>query len=243
MTNIHALNKIIDEEHPAENDFNYGNNDLMDTFYCDFSNKEIEKAAKNFQGYKGDTRELVTKIFLFVREEIVFGGDRWKVKASETLKKRYGACYNKNILLVALLRYHGIPSKFCAHPMQKDFCKAAMGFGYVTISTPFYHCFTKVLIDDNWVDIDPTLDNKTYNTFFAPQNVYWNIDWDGYNDMFIYKGSEIGDPEIFDDIDSALENNLDSYFLFRHEPEFLLSPWLSLGNLTMWKQTKNPPTG
>ncbi len=218
-------------------------NALKETYYCDFSNKEIEKNAKNFEEYKGDTRGLVIKIFLFVREEIVFGGDRWKVKASETLKKGYGACYNKNLLLVALLRYYGIPSKLCANPMKKDFAKTAMGIAYVTVSNPFCHCFTKVLIEDNWVDIDPTLDKKTYNTFFASQNVSWDIDWDGCNDMFLYKGSEIGGTKVFDDIDSALENNLDSYFLFRREPELLLSPWLSMGNLAMWKQTKNPPAG
>jgi transglutaminase-like putative cysteine protease len=243
MNNIHALNIKSDETHSVENDFNIESSDLMETYYCDFSNKEIEKVAKNFLEYKQNTRELVTKIFLFVREKIVFGGDRWKVKASETLKKGYGACYNKNILLIALLRYHGISSKLCANPMSKDFAKAAMGFGYVTISTPFYHCFTKVLIDEKWVDVDPTLDKNTYDTFFCPLNVDWNIDWDGYNDMLLYKGSSIGNPKIYKDIDSAFEKNLNSHFLFRYEPEFLISLWLFLGNLMMWKQIKNPPKG
>ena len=233
MDNIYALNK-------KSNDESY---DLVETYYCDFSNIEIKKAAKDFLEHKENTRELVTKIFLFVRDKIIFGGDQWKVKASETLKKGYGACYNKNLLLVALLRYHGIPSKLCANPMQKDFCKAVMGFGYATVSTPFDHCFTKVLIDEKWVDIDPTLDKKTYRTFFVPQNVSWGIDWDGHNDMFLYEGSTINEPKILNDIDSALEKNLKSHYLFRKEPEFLLSLWLSLGNMMMWKQTKNPPTG
>ncbi len=125
--------------------------------------------------------------------------------------------------------------------MRKDFNKAAMGFGYLTVSTPFYHCFTRVQIDGNWVDIDPTFDKHTYNTFFAPLKVDWNVDWDGFNDMLLYKGSEIGAPEIFNDIDRALEKNMNSHFLFRWKPEFLLSLWLSMGNSMMWKQTKKPP--
>ena len=241
MNNIHALNSKSDETHSVENDFNVESSDLMETYYCDFSNKEIEKVARKFLEYKQNTRELVTKTFMFVREKIIFGGDRWKVKASETLKNGYGACYSKNLLLIALLRYHGVPSKLCANPMPKDFNKGPMGFGHITASTPFYHCFTKVLIDGKWGDIDPTLDKNTYNTFFAPLNVGWNIDWDGYSDMLLWKGIAIGDPKIYDDIDSALERNLNSHFLFRYEPEFLLSFWLSMGNSMMWKQTKNSP--
>lgn len=185
---------------------------------------------------------LFDDIELFVRESIVFGGDRWKVKASETLEKGYGACYNKNLLLIALLRYHGVPSKLCANPMQKDFNKAPMGFGYITVSTPFYHCFTKVLIEDKWIDIDPTFDRNTYNTFFAPLKVVWNIDWDSYNNMLLYKGSVVGPAEVYDDIDKSLAKNLNSHFLFRYEPESLVAFWLSIGNSMMWKKTKKYPS-
>ncbi len=241
MNEFNTLSCNSNEIHLNEDNLNDSKTDLMKTYYCDYASEGIEKVAKNFLIYKQDTRKLVTKIFLFVRDRIVFGGDLWKVKASETLKKRYGACYNKNLLLIALLRHHGIPSKLCANPMPKDFNKAPMGFGYVTVSTPFYHCFTKVLIDGKWVDIDPTFDKNTYNTFFAPLNVNWSIDWDGFNNMLLYKGKAMGNPTIYYDIDSALEKNLNSHFLFRFEPEFLLSFWLFFGNSMMWKKTKNQP--
>ena len=65
MDNIYALNK-------KSNDESY---DLVETYYCDFSNIEIKKAAKDFLEHKENTRELVTKIFLFVRDKIIFGGD------------------------------------------------------------------------------------------------------------------------------------------------------------------------
>ncbi len=242
MKNIHATNFKFSEIHSTENDLNIKNSDLMETDYCDYSNDEIKKVAKNFLKYKQNKRELVTKIFLFVRDDIIFGGDRWKVKASDTLKKGYGACYNKNLLLVALLRYHGIPSQLCANPMSKDFNKAAIGSGHITMSTPFYHCFTKVLIKEKWVNVDPTLDKKTYNTFFASLNVDWHVDWDGYSDMRLYNiETIIGEPKIYDDIDSALKTNLNSHFLFRYETEFLISFWMFFGNFKMWKQTKNSP--
>ncbi len=237
MSNFQTLNNKHENGFMVENDFDTQSNDLKETFYCNFSNKEIEGAAKKFLEYKENTRELIKKIFLFVREQVIFGGDRWKVKASETLNKGYGACYNKNLLLIAMLRYHGIPSQLCANPMAKDFNKEAIGIAHIAMSTPYYHCFTKVQIDEAWVDIDPTLDEKTYKTFFEPMNIDWNVDWDGYSNMQLYKNeSVIGDPTIYTDIDSNLNKNLNSHFLMKNEPEFIISLWMSLGNSMMWKQ-------
>jgi transglutaminase-like putative cysteine protease len=236
------MNNKHDEALQIENVCNSMNSDLAETEYCDYSNAEINKVAKTFLEFKQNKRELVTKLFLFVRDDIIFGGDRWRVKASETLHKGYGACYNKNLLLVALLRYHGIPSQLCANPMSKNFNKPAIGYGYITMSTPFYHCFTKVLVDKKWVDIDPTLDKTTYDTFFAPLNIDWSVDWDGHSNMRLYnKEAIIGDSKIFIDIDRGIKRNLDSHFMFRYEPEFFISFWMSYGNSMMWKKTKNPP--
>ena len=180
------MNNKPDVAHQIKNVCNSMNSDLAETDYCDYSNAEIKKVARTFLKFKKNERELVTKLFLFVRDDIIFGGDRWRVKASETLNKGYGACYNKNLLLVALLRYHGIPSQLCANPMSKNFNKPAIGYGYITMSTPFFHCFTKVLVDKKWVDIDPTLDKTTYDTFFAPLNIDWSVDWDGHSNMRLY---------------------------------------------------------
>lgn len=242
MKSNYAANIKSVETHPVEKSLKVEELYLKETYYCDFSNKGIVNAAKKFLGHKENTQKLVSEILLFVREKVIFGGDFWKTKASETLNKGYGACYNKNLLLVALLRYHGLPSKFCANPMSKYFNKAVMGLGYLPVSTPFYHCFTKVFIESEWINIDPTLDKNTYKTFFAPLDVDWQIDWDGCNDMLLYnKETIIGDPKIYDDIDSALDKNLNSHFLFKNEPDFLVSLWLHLGNLKLWKKTGRQP--
>jgi transglutaminase-like putative cysteine protease len=241
LSGVNAINNETNENILDVHDYSDNKRFINKTYYCNYSNRSIEDVAINFEPYRENKRDLATKLFIFVREKIIFGGDRWKVKASETLNKGYGACYNKNLLLIALLRYHGIPAKLCANPMPKHFNKAPMGFGYVTVSTPFYHCFTKLFIDGKWIDIDPTFDKRTYDTFFAPLGVDWDVEWDSYNDMLLYKGLPIGPPKIYDDIDEALNKNLNSHFLFRWEPEFLLSMWLSLGNSMMWKKTNKQP--
>jgi transglutaminase-like putative cysteine protease len=210
---------------------------LEETFYCDYSHPIIRDKASDFKIYESDKLNLIQNIFHFVRDGIVFGGDIWKTKASETLNKGYGACYNKNLLLITLLRSFDIPTKYKANPMKKDFLKPAIGSAHFTVSSPFMHCFTEFNINGNWVAIDPTLDRLAYDTFFGPLNKSWGVDWDGESDMVLYSDSIMGDSIYYKDIDKALNANLDSHFLFNNEPDFVLSKWLDIGNKIMWNKT------
>ena len=214
-------------------------NYLKETYFCDYNHKEIRSIANMFVKASKDPNELTKNIFMFVRDKIIFGGDHWQMKASDTLRKGYGACWNKNLLLIALLRYYKIPSRLKANPMKNDFMKPAMGAGYLTVSNPFYHCFTEIYLDERWIAIDPTLDKNTYHTFFMPRIVDWGIDWNGINNMQLYTESIVGPAESYEDIDRALIFNLDSHFLFKYESRLILDLWLKLGNKKMWRKTGN----
>lgn len=214
-------------------------NYLKETCFCDYNHNAIRGMANHFVQASKDPIELTKNIFMFVRDKIIFGGDHWQVNASETLQKGYGACWNKNLLLIALLRYYKIPSRLKANPMKNDFMKPAMGAAYLMVSSPFYHCFTEVYLDERWIAVDPTLDKKTYHTFFMPRNVDWGIDWNGTSDMRLYTESIVGPAELYSDIDQALLFNLNSHFLFRYESRFILSLWLEFGNKKMWQKTGN----
>lgn len=214
---------------------------LNETVYCDYSHPAISKLKIEFAGDSKEPADLIEKIFLFVRDTIVFGGDHWQVKASETLLKGYGACYNKNVLMIALLRAANVQSKLMANPVHKTFTKPSVGFVHAFFSDPFYHCFTNVLIDGNWISLDPTLDRTTYETFFKPESVAWQIDWDRTNNMQLYSESIAGPSREYLNIDKALNANLDSHFLFKKEPRFIRGLWLRMGNKKMWKNTQRFP--
>jgi hypothetical protein len=211
---------------------------LAETIYCDHSHPAIQELSDQFTQSSTGPAFLVSKVFLFVRDSIAFGGDHWQVKASETLAKGYGACFNKNLLMIAILRAAKVPSKLMANPLRKTFAELSVGSACRFFSDPFYHCFTKVLIDGQWKSIDPTLDRRTYDAFFKPAGVSWKIDWDGANDMLLYSESVAGPPREFNDIDEALKNNLDSHYLFKHEPRFICNAWLRMGNKTMWRKAR-----
>ena len=240
MTKMTASNAYkIDLQQKALSKSKNQNDNLKETFYCNYSHPMIQKKAVDFKRFQSDESTLIKNIFLFVRDGIVFGGDRWRVKASETLNKGYGACYNKNLLFIALLRSFGIQAKLMANPMRKDFMKPAMGIAYLTVSNPFMHCFTEICLNNRWISVDPTLDERTYQAFFAPLQKSWGIDWDGHSDMVLYENSIVGPSKYYLNIDEELQKNLNSHFLFRHEPDFILSTWLSIGNNMMWKPTGN----
>ena len=181
---------------------------------------------------------FVRRAFDFVNEQIKFGGDLWQVKASETLMKSYGACYNKNLLLVALLRAKGIRAIMGANPMKHTFMKPAMGAAHVLVSNPFYHCFTTVFLDGKRFVADPTLDSGTYQAFFAPLQVDWNATWIEGEDMVLYTESVAGPAKEYRDIDRELRRNLDSHFICKNEPAWLLKWWLKVGNARMWKKIR-----
>jgi len=44
-------------------------------------------------------------IFIYFKKMVVFDGNRCQGKVSEILQKNYGICWNKNLLLTAMLRY------------------------------------------------------------------------------------------------------------------------------------------
>lgn len=70
--------------------------------------------------------------------------------ASETARTRTGDCSEHGVLLAALLRAQGIPSRVAMGLVYADsFAGAENIFGW--------HMWTQALIDDKWVDFDATL--------------------------------------------------------------------------------------
>lgn len=209
---------------------------LQSTRYCDHSHPSIQTLSRALTQRTEDDLHFIKKAFFHVRDEIRFGADIWKVKASDTLKKCYGACYNKNLLFMAILRSQGIPCVLGANPMSRKFTKPNAGFAHLLISNPFYHCFTRVCFREKWIHLDPTLDKDNYETFFKPLEKSWDIDWNRKGMTPLYSESIIGEPIEIKDIDAELTSNLNSWFIFKHEPDFLLKFWLWAGNRTMWEK-------
>jgi transglutaminase-like putative cysteine protease len=204
---------------------------LQQTSFCNFDHPSIQSLAENLAGDEQDPKKITETIFKYVRDNIRFGFDIVQVTASDTLEKDYGACWNKALLMVALLRYNKIPSRIAYNPVKRAFMKPALGDAYLSLNETMNHCFGQVYLDDQWVLVNPALDQTTYQKLFIPFNVSWEIDWDGTGNMLLYTENICGPVVFFPDIDQAFLSDVGNVL----PPKSELIPFLEMANKAMWK--------
>ena len=183
------------------------------TYYCDFDHPDIKERAALLAESAEDAYQIALRTFYWVRDHVRFGFDLVKVKASDTLNKRYGACFNKSLLLTSLLRANGIPAMFCSVPVSRWFMKPYIGMQCLLINHPFYHCLVQIQVDGEWLFAEPTLDQKTYETFYRPLGGGWGIDWSRDRQDRLYGEYLMGEPTINEDLDTAISRNVGNTIL------------------------------
>jgi len=201
------------------------------TRFCDFRHPAISSLAQKLACGETNTRKIAEAAFTHVRDSIRFGFDIVQVKASETLTKGYGVCYNKSLLMMALLRSNGIAARLAYNPVKREFMRPAMGDGCKILQEPFNHCFVQVQLEGRWISVDPVLDARTYQKLFVPHGVAWGIDWNGKDDMQLYTENVAGPAACFEDLDSAIEQDVGNQLPPASEAEAVLGPL----NQQMWR--------
>lgn len=181
---------------------------IQETVFCDFNHTAVSNLAKKLAEDETDTGKITQAVFKHVRDNIRFGFDLVQVKASQTLEKGYGACWNKALLMVALLRANQVPARLVFNPVQREFMKPVMGEACQTLPDTINHCFAQVHLDSDWVCVDATLDAATYEKLFLHSGVAWGIDWNGTEDLRLYTESIVGPVECIEDIDAAIQQDV-----------------------------------
>jgi transglutaminase-like putative cysteine protease len=204
---------------------------LQKSVYCDFDHPSIASLAKDLAKDKADPAGIVLAAFKHVRDNIRFGFDLVQVKASETLAKGYGVCWNKSLLLVAVLRSNKIPARMAYHPVKREFMRPAMGDACQALTETINHCFTQVHLNGEWVVVDATLDTSTYTTLFRPHQVPWGIDWDGKKDMQLYAEHIAGAVVMVEDLDAAIQQDMGNVLPPAAEADAFFGP----ANQQMWQ--------
>ncbi|KUO77550.1 MAG: hypothetical protein APF81_27905 [Desulfosporosinus sp. BRH_c37] len=213
-------------------------NELKQTFYCDHGHPDIQAVARSLKAGETDPVAIAKLTFYYVRERFPFGFDLYQRKASETLKQGYGVCWNKSLLLVALLRCNQIPAQFGSIPVRRSFVKPAIGAWYWLANNPFYHCLVHAYLNHRWTIMDVTLDKRTYEAFFLPWGVEWGIDWNGVDDVHLYTESVVGPSVTHPDIDAAINKKMGNTEL----PKCLAAIGNSYMNRQMWKRAEASAT-
>ncbi len=124
---------------------------LEKTYYCDHGHPSIQSAAANLKAGQSDLLAVAQRTFHFVRDQFPFGFDLYQRKASEILKQGYGVCWNKSLLLVALLRCNRIPAQFGSISVKSTFVKPAIRTWQLLANHPFHHCIAKAYLNERWI--------------------------------------------------------------------------------------------
>ncbi|MCM8784812.1 MAG: transglutaminase family protein [Candidatus Omnitrophica bacterium] len=180
---------------------------LLPTKICDVDNIDIRMKSYILTKNSSSEKEKVINIFNFVRDEIKYRFDYSYTKASETMKKGYGNCFNKSNLQIALLRSCGIYSGYKVYLIKKDvFSPIVPKEIYEMINQPTIHVSCAVYLDERWIEIDSTIDFELYNHIYRNIANWKYVEWDGESEISIPQEYIVENQGIYSNIDLYLLN-------------------------------------
>jgi transglutaminase-like putative cysteine protease len=135
---------------------------IESTEFIESEKPEISALAEEIVRGGNSDREKIQLLFYFVRDKISYKPcffnfmPKEEFKATVTLKRGYGLCIMKAILLISFLRSLKIPSRFVLSEIrhhQLPFQIKEELEGDVLI-----HGFTEAFIGEKWIKLNPTFD-------------------------------------------------------------------------------------
>jgi transglutaminase-like putative cysteine protease len=182
---------------------------LQPTEFLDFQKRKVkEKALEITEGLETD-KEKAVALFYWVRNNIRYNGFSYfprvkaNLKASVTLRRKYGFCMSKATLLSTFARAVGIPARI--HMVDIINHKISQSFVDLMGSNAFHcHAYAEIYLEGKWVKATPVFDEETCRR----GKFYPMIEFDGENDaLFATHDTEgnifveyIGDWGNYDDV-------------------------------------------
>ncbi|MCM8818653.1 MAG: transglutaminase family protein [Candidatus Omnitrophica bacterium] len=180
---------------------------LSSTKVCDVDSPDIKIKAYFLTKKSYSEKQKAIDIFNFVRDTIKYRFDYPYTKASETLKKGYGNCFNKTNLQIALLRTCGIYSGYKVYLIKKEvFLPIVPEEIYQFINQPTIHTSCAIYLEGRWIEVDPTIDFGLYNQIYRNMENWKYLEWDGEKDITIPENYIIECEGIYSNIDLYLLN-------------------------------------
>ncbi len=87
---------------------------------CDFRHPLLLQLQQKLVGKLSESEKIANRVYDYLREDILYEFDFWPVKASETMSKQTGMCFNKSNLMIALLRASRIPCVYTLFWIGKE---------------------------------------------------------------------------------------------------------------------------
>lgn len=168
---------------------------LKPTPIIDCDHRTIQEKANEVTKWQEGVVEKSKTLFAFVRDQIKYNPylPRYLVehfRASNTLARGEGFCVQKAVLLVALSRAIGIPSRLGFAVIKNYLLPEKVAELLVTNVLPD-HGYAELYLNGKWIKATPTFDLE-----MCQKNRIIPVDFDGKDDAKFYSHTQDGELHI-----------------------------------------------
>lgn len=167
---------------------------LQPTEFFDFDRLNVKNKAFEIANGLNTDKEKAIALFYWVRDNIKYNMNsyvpklKFNFKASVTLRRGYGFCVSKSILLSSFARAVGIPARI--HLVDLINHKVSQKvIDFMGTNVMYYHGYSELYLNNKWVKATPSFDQKTaIKGGFLPM-----VEFDGEHDANFAKYDINGD--------------------------------------------------
>ncbi|MHA1777851.1 MAG: transglutaminase-like domain-containing protein [Promethearchaeota archaeon] len=165
---------------------------LRNTFFMNYSHPLIQQTLSKIlpEPSKYSQIEKIQRMFNFVRDIISYRvtheiSTPKFLQASNTLKRGYGHCVAKAILLASFTRACGIPTRLhfvdlINHQLSERWIEK---FGEELL----WHGYVEIYLNNHWIALNPAYDKK-----LCEKHGYRLVEFDGVHDALFAKTDKMG---------------------------------------------------
>ena len=162
------------------------------TYTIDCEEESIKEKAQILTTNKETTVDRARALFYFVRDEIKYNPyvplyTLEDNKGSITLERGEGYCVQKAILLAALARASGIPTKLGFADIRNYILPKKIADAMRGENLFIYHGYVAFYLDRKWVKATPAFDLK-----MCKKNLIIPVDFDGRSDAQFHRNNREG---------------------------------------------------
>ncbi|WP_341914763.1 transglutaminase family protein [Ferrovibrio terrae] len=158
---------------------------LAATPYIDSDHAAVRALAREAVGDETDNKAKAIRLYYAVRDRFLYDPYSVKVspdgmRASGVIERGKGFCVNKAILLAAVARAEGIPSRIGLADVKNHLATARLRSQMGT-DVFYYHGFTELFLDGKWVKATPAFNLELCEKFRVLP-----LDFDGETDSVFH---------------------------------------------------------
>lgn len=164
---------------------------LKATPIIDCNHKTIQKKADEVTKRQEAIVEKASRLFYFVRDEIKYNPYLFTLlpehlRASATLKKKEGFCVQKAVLLAALARAIGIPTRLRFVDLKNHLAPRKL-LEIMHTDIFLWHGYNELYINGKWLKATPAFDIE-----MCKENQIIPVEFDGKNDAKFHSRTQDG---------------------------------------------------